>query len=157
MITQYCLNKIYICIYLETPHYIYQYFLGNMSDMKLCFHLHWWQMILKGRPSSQQWQSTSNTSYMMSSTSKLVKQFSWHSNKMFSTTPGYTRGGQGDDGHPVHWQLGQEGQQHASQGWDQIDGQGLVVQGKKGAEGGNLQSQWVHLIKNINNVGQTKS
>ena len=28
---------------------------------------------------------------MMSSTSKLVKQFSWHSNKMFSTTPGHNK------------------------------------------------------------------
>ena len=27
----------------------------------------------------------------MSSTSKLVKQFSWHSNKMFSTTPGHNK------------------------------------------------------------------
>ena len=34
---------------------------------------------------------------MMSSTFKLVKQFSWHSNKMFSTTPGHNRTMQGVD------------------------------------------------------------
>ena len=33
----------------------------------------------------------------MSSTSKLVKQFSWHSNKMFSTTTGNNRTIQGVD------------------------------------------------------------
>ena len=34
---------------------------------------------------------------MMSSLTKLVKQFSWHSNKMFSTTPGHNMTKQGVD------------------------------------------------------------
>ena len=41
----------------------------------------------------------------------------------------YAEGGPGDHGHPVYWQLDQEGQQHASQGLDQVDGQGWIVQG----------------------------